>query len=309
MITRKPRARLRAVFAVLAATTSLLACATIAGLDDLEIAECKGGACGPDTSAPVEAGRPDVGPSEDAGVDATLPPCTSDAGPGMVRVGDPTNSFCIDSTEVTVADYKAFVAAAPDASASSQIAECAWNTSYEPSAVAADGTPQVGIDWCDAYAYCAWAGKRLCGKVENGRDPGSKLTASELASAAVSQWFIACSNGGKQNFPYGGARTPGACNFKEADAGKQPVPSPGEADAACMGGYDGIYDMLGNVWEWIDYCQAPDGGVDGGSAKMECYVRGGSFTVTESGVDCRTNGVGATRDGRSGEIGFRCCSE
>jgi hypothetical protein len=28
--------------------------------------------------------------------------------------------------------------------------------------------PITNVDWCDAYAYCAGIGKRLCGKIGGG---------------------------------------------------------------------------------------------------------------------------------------------
>jgi len=84
-------------------------------------------------------------------------PCPGDAGPTMVRVG----SFCIDSTEVTVAHYAAFVDAYPSLDA--QPPACSFNTSLAPvwpedAGVPAPDMPVRYIDWCDAYAYCLWAG-------------------------------------------------------------------------------------------------------------------------------------------------------
>src|SRR5205085_1833298 len=68
------------------------------------------------------------------------------------------------------------------------------------------------VDWCDAYAYCKWAGKQLCGEIKGqGLDPA--LANSPDAGA----WYNACSAGGAKDWPYGtiyGGGAPGSelCN-------------------------------------------------------------------------------------------------
>ena len=91
-------------------------------------------------------------------------------GPWMVPMILPTGgSFCADSTEVTRWQYAAFLAARYPLS--EQPLHCAWNDSYVPwywQEQTRDDLPAVSMDWCDARAYCAWAGKRLCGRVGGG---------------------------------------------------------------------------------------------------------------------------------------------
>ena len=121
---------------------------------------------------------PEGGASSDSGVDgATVDGSTdaasADAGAGpradMVAVA----GFFIDAHEATFAEYAAFVDALSSKSPPALPARCAFKTDFMPSActdVAAlpSQHPAACVDWCDAFAYCAFNGKRLCGKTGGG---------------------------------------------------------------------------------------------------------------------------------------------
>ena len=215
-------------------------------------------------------------------------------GPSMVPVGG--TGFSIDSTEVSNADYAAFLAADPQPDLP---AVCEGKTGFDPTngnpfyATGQDDLPVVNVDWCDAYAYCAWAGKRLCGRIAGGTNPPANGN-----DATQSQWYSACSAGGTLLYPYGAAYVAGICN------GNQPMGSPLVAvgsDTGCVGGYPGIYDMSGNAWEWEDSCNAETGMND------ECQIRGGRLFSAPAALTC-TTGTPATRGSTMGDRGFRCCS-
>ena len=291
----------------------LAACAKVAGIDSLEIGECKGGVCAPEggspdapTTPPDETGTP---PPDGATFDASKP-CPGDAGPVMVRVGTAANNFCIDSTEITVKQYAEFTAA-KGTDVSGQPPQCAWNATYAAASGGADDIPIAGVDWCDAHAYCKWAGKRLCGKHASGAFVGP-VSIAELGDFTSNEWLLACSNLGQLRYPYGGVQKPTACNTGENDAGRT-LPVKSKAD--CQGGFNGVYDMVGNLWEWFDGpCPPPDGGadaapVDAGPQKDECFVKGGAFLNAGVNLDCRVDGRGASRDRKGQEIGVRCCSD
>jgi formylglycine-generating enzyme required for sulfatase activity len=219
----------------------------------------------------------------------------------MVEVPAPQGGwFCIDSTEVTNSDYAAFVSSHPDANG--QKPECAWNTTYEPAIgwPATGNLPVVEVDWCDAAAYCAWAGKRLCGRIGGGPN-----AFGDYAVAAKSQWYDACSMAGKRAYPYGDAYRASTCNGYERGAGG---PLPVGQMPSCQGGYDGIFDLSGNVDEWEDSCNGTSGASD------SCQFRGGSYNDSEPTyrLECdwaanSTDWFG-TRESHGGNLGFRCCA-
>jgi formylglycine-generating enzyme required for sulfatase activity len=207
----------------------------------------------------------------------------------MVQAG----AFSIDGTEVTIAQYQAFVAASDPRD---QLAPCAWNTSFAPTRPPAGGpdNPVAYVNWCDAYAYCAWAGKRLCGRIGGGAVPPE-----EQGVASADQWLSACSRGGDEPFPYGSAYQPQACNGPDYGAGGTvPVGS----IPTCEGGYPRVFDMSGNVGEWEDSCSSNSSNTD------LCSVRSGSFHDPAARQSCASPHT-ETRDYSDFDIGFRCCRD
>lgn len=225
----------------------------------------------------------------------------SGMGPDMIRLPE---GFCIDKTEVTRGQYEAWLSTNP--ASSGQSSSCAGNDSYTPSCAWDPGSdqemPVVCVDWCDAQAFCAAAGKRLCGAVGTG-------AAYELASyddPAVSEWHAACTSGGKFGYSYGDDFNTDTCRDADADdyttwgiveVGSQPdCHSP---DAA----YSKTFDLSGNVAEWDNSCESDD-------ATAGCRIRGGSYQHHAHGTRCDMGrGLKWPRGRAVDAVGFRCCAD
>jgi formylglycine-generating enzyme required for sulfatase activity len=220
--------------------------------------------------------------------------------PTMVKVQAPAggSDYCIDSTEVTNAQYVKWAEGNPTVQ---QTAACEWNTVFlPPTAPPKNSHPIANVDWCDAYAFCISRGKRLCGRID-----GGDLGYAEVTDTEKSQWHNACTAGGTKLFPYGDAYDAAACNGKEKDAGNDaavPVKSVG----TCEGGFPEIFDMSGNVWEWEDACDAT-----AGTSPQEnyCRRRGGGHTSADVDLDCSTASQTFMRSQSNTNTGFRCCAD
>lgn len=279
--------------AVLAPACSLLN--PIEGLSDGDRALSDGGRA---TDAALDVSN-DGGVDGDSSVDdgGGDAGCPALRGPAMVRVTSGAVSFCIDSTEVTNADYQAFLAdfgAVPE----NDVPECAWKTTHEapPFQPAAAKIPRRDVDWCDARAYCKWAGKRLCGKIGGG--PASVV---EQRDPLQGQWLFACSGAGARIYPYGDTFDSRACAGREFFDGGFDV-YPVATFPKCEGGFSKIFDMSGNVREFLDTTEAVDGG---DRANDLAYVTSSIFDG-ELDLSCRRL-RSVRRNFAAFDIGIRCC--
>jgi formylglycine-generating enzyme required for sulfatase activity len=229
--------------------------------------------------------------ADDDGDAAFAGDCGGEAGPVPVRVG----TYCIDSTEVTTTQYQAFLAAI-GSSDPTQPTECDWNTSFIPTyqwpPLPGQGNlPVGGVDWCDARAYCAWAGKRLCGRIG-----GGTLQFVDGNNPARDEWYRVCSGNGTRLYPYGAAYDASVCNGTSnvrEDVGSRPACAPTE--------FPGVVDLSGNVFEWEDLCTP--GGDDAG-----CRVRGGSSNDSPAVLACDSTFT-PERARSVAPFGIRCCSD
>jgi formylglycine-generating enzyme required for sulfatase activity len=189
-------------------------------------------------------------------------------GTGMLQlVAQDGHAFCLDALELTLENYLTFSDQSPQNAPGTP---CSWNHSFAPADTVGAGLPVFTIDWCDAAAYCAWRGARLCSRAE---------------------WQSAC--GGDTGFPYGAAYSPTACNGK--DYGLMEPVSPGSIPS-CVSA-NGAFDMSGNVREWVSDCSDAD-------PHGYCVAMGGDFGSPASDLTCG-HGDNAHRD--FAVAGARCC--
>lgn len=270
----------------------LAACNAVLGIHDPEIESIDGL---PDATVADRAETPDTSTVD---ADATI----VDAGPEVEAGRCPTKggamhdfgTFCIDSTEVTNAAYALFVDAGAPLDGG---AGCAFKGATATTAVdlAKPDFPMVFVDWCDARAFCEWAGKRLCGRVP-AANGSHAIGNGELGNYVVSEWVAACSDRGARVYQYGNAYDASACNVLEA--GVNAAEKVGQR-ASCQGPEAGLYDLGGNVWEWVDSCDVGDGGPQ----TDPCRFIGGSFM---NGYPCSAF-TGFGRATSSNDVGIRCC--
>jgi formylglycine-generating enzyme required for sulfatase activity len=153
--------------------------------------------------------------------------------------------------------------------------------------------PQAYISQTEARAACNASGKRLC---------------------KADEWKTACKGPNKTRYPYGDRHVPGACvdtnrtspiytlhggqrdgrTMNDPRLNQQPnTLEPTGSELSCTNGY-GVYDMVGNVHEWVD---------DGS-------FRGGYYLDTQQnneGCDYVTTAHATWYHDYS--IGFRCCAD
>jgi len=189
-----------------------------------------------------------------------------------------SDSFYMDTTEVAVGQFKKFLKSSgykPE-----ELIDWAELYTYSPT----DKHPMILVSWFDATAYCEWAGKRL---------PTEK------------EWEFAARGGlvGKE-FPWGDDRDESIAREYVNSAGIVEWGRDKWENCAPVGSFRpngyGLFDMLGNVWEWCQDWYSED--------KKNRVLRGGSwyddtYYLRVAGRDFNTPAT--TVNGG----GFRCVSE
>lgn len=251
-----------------------------------------------------------VDSSTDSGVDAPLADAPADAPGGsdpecgthkagaMVYSGAGTK-FCIDAREVTRGQYAAFVAASDK---KPQPAFCDWNKDYAlPISGLSDDHPATNIDWCDAYEFCLWAGKHLCGAIADGAPLYS-------TAAADSQWAFACENGSGTVYSTGTEPSTDTCRV-----GSTLGPASVNEYPNCHGTkppWTRVFNLSGNVREWDGAgCQTDrfKAGMDATYlSSVGCGTRGGHHGTSALSSQCQ-DPASLRINEKDGFTGFRCC--
>jgi len=204
------------------------------------------------------------------------------------------DSFYMDIYEVTNGRYLQFVTETghrvpqhpTDAS------KGLWKGNMMPESVT--DLPVINVDWFDAKAYCHWAGKRLPTEAE-----------WEKAAKGPNDW----------RFAWGDVEpTTEHANFNQ-------LAWRGEATLVQVGIYEkgkspyGIYDVAGNVWEWVSdwyqvdyYQQSPTHNPKGPETGKYKAVRSSGWQGETPQMRVFTRIKSLPTD-RNNSTGFRCAQD
>jgi formylglycine-generating enzyme required for sulfatase activity len=182
------------------------------------------------------------------------------------------NGFWMGRTEVTVGAYKRFVAT----TRVRMPPDSEWNPGWQE-----DTRPIVNLTWDEAAAFCSFAGGRLPSEEEWEYAARAGNEAAQYGSLNAIAWYA--DNSGR----------------------KGPVP----VKQKQANGW-GLYDILGNVWEWTTGLYPLTGKNDGPNIPSNpsspfWAIRGGSWGDATRRLRVSIRGRAETSH-RSNSIGARC---
>jgi formylglycine-generating enzyme required for sulfatase activity len=171
-------------------------------------------------------------------------------------------AFYIDVFPTTNADYARFIAATGHGCPQH------WNQNEPPEHLI--NHPVVFVTWHDASAYASWAAKSL---------PSSE------------QWEKSARGERGDIYPWGSQMTAAKCNVRESGIGSTTPVDRYHSGASPYG----VYDMCGNVWEWLSTQSAPNRYELKGSAFTSPFARAMPSLFNDASIDMLDD-----------DTGFRC---
>ena len=217
----------------------------------------------------------------------------------------PVGRFEIDRTEVTIGQFRRFVEATGTVTRAEReggghvyeagwVRKPGWTWRSPFGRPGGDREPAVHVTFDEAQAYCRWAGKRLPDDAEWVEAAYTERRANPPAPFAAGRTYP---------YPTGerptGANCLGDCGETRPVAhGATLARGRGHAEAGTTReGVNGLFDMGGNAWEWVD------AGKPG-----ERRTRGGSWWY--GAAQMRADHVaGKAPDFAAAYIGFRCARD
>jgi formylglycine-generating enzyme required for sulfatase activity len=191
------------------------------------------------------------------------------------------NAYYMDKYEVTVGQYAKFL------EATRRGAPPEWKILNQPSH---QKHPVVMIDWSDANRYCHWAEKRLPTEAE--WEKAARGTDGRMYPWGNDLPVPLRANYGKKKWDNHAALV----SVGTMEDGKSPY---------------GIYDMAGNVWEWVSdwydynyYKTSPSKNPTGPSMGGTKVIRGGSWYSNPRAIRSANRSLITPTD--QGLNGFRC---
>ncbi|NXG19075.1 SUMF2 enzyme, partial [Grallaria varia] len=158
--------------------------------------------------------------------------------------------------------------------------------------------PVLHVSWNDARAFCAWKGKRL---------------------PTEQEWEFAARGGLEQRlYPWGNKFQPNRTNLWQGDFPRVDTAEDGYHGVSPVTAFPpqnsyGLYDLLGNTWEWTaSEFRAPGRPSRQGAQTMQ-VLRGASWIDTADGSANHrarvTTRMGNTPDSASDNLSFRCAAD
>jgi formylglycine-generating enzyme required for sulfatase activity len=218
--------------------------------------------------------------------------------------------FAVGRFEVTVGEFRRFLAAAGHAAGGNCFTDpdddgrlgptpdASWaNPGFEQD----DQSPVTCVTWDDARAYVTWL---------------SRSTGETYRLLSESEWEYAARAGTTTPFSFGGTISTSQANydgnFTYANGSTGEYRERTTAVGSFTSNALGLFDMHGNVWEWVEDCyaenyaagQPSDGSAFRSDSCSNRVVRGGSWNITPQYLRSADR-IRLEPSSRNSNLGFR----